>query len=415
MKVSPILIAIPAFFLFIAIELIIGWRKRQKLYRFNDAITNLNIGIGSQVFGAFSKAALLALYILVYDSLAIIHQPTTWWSFVLALFTFDFIFYWAHRWGHETNIFWGAHVVHHQSEEYNLSVALRQSWIHNIIAFVLFLPMPVLGFDPKIFLAAAATHTLYQFWIHTKTIKKMPRIIEFLFNTPSHHRVHHGVNPKYIDKNHGGVFIIWDRLFGTFQAEEEEPTYGITTQLKSWNPVWANSHYYIEMFQRARQMKWADRIKLVFAKPGWLPDYLGGYQAPPEVDKANYKAYDTQTTLSRNVYVFVQFLMIAVGLAAYMFYFPTISLFFQIVFFGILILSTLICGAILENKRWVVYIEYLRLMLIGISLNSFYYYWYMHWFTVVLVVSCVAFILFALWFTLSWLFDKQWFPEAIRK
>ena len=411
---NPILYAIPVFFLLIGVEIFVGWLKGKKYYRFNDSITNLNIGIGSQVFGTAAKVVLLGLYILIYNHLAIWHQPKTWWSFVLALLAFDFLFYWAHRWGHEVNFFWGAHVVHHQSEEYNLSVALRQSWIHNIIAFVIFLPLPVLGFDPMIFGAAAAAHTLYQFWIHTKAIKRLPKPIEYLINTPSHHRVHHGVDKKYLDKNYAGVLIIWDRIFGTFASEEEEPTYGITTQLKSWNPTWANVHYYVEMFQKASHItKLKDRLYYIFARPGWMPKELGGFQEPTALDKAVYQPYDTTTSLVKNLYVLLQFMLIAVGLVMFMSHFTTISLFYKAVFFIMLILSVTICGGIFENKKWVVYAEYVRLFLAVASLNSFYYYWYINWFNVMLVSSGIGLGICLIWFTLSLVLESKLSRDAV--
>jgi len=182
--------------------------KNQKWYRLNDAITNLNIGIGNQVFSLFIKAILLWSYAYTMKEFSFFRLENTWYNFLFCILLLDFLFYWAHQWSHEINFLWGAHVVHHSSEEYNLSVALRQSWIHNLIAFFIFLPIRLIGFHPQTFILAASIHTLYQFWIHTQAIKKLPLWIEFWLNTPSHHRVHHGVNPQYIDKNYGGLLII---------------------------------------------------------------------------------------------------------------------------------------------------------------------------------------------------------------
>lgn len=405
---ASLLFVFPFFFLLIGIELWVAKRRKQQYYRFNDTITDLNIGIGNQVTGLFLKALYLGLYYYVAGNWALFHLETTVWSWLACLLLFDFIFYWAHRWGHTVTFFWGAHVVHHSSEEYNLAVALRQPWFHNIIAFFLFLPIPFLGFKPEVFLSAAAVHTLYQFWIHTKAIGKMWAPIEYIFNTPSHHRVHHAVDPKYIDKNYAGVFMVWDRLFGTFKAEEEEPNYGITTQLKSWNPAWANLHYYAEMFQKARQMKsWKDKLYMIVARPGWLPDYMGGYQAPKEVDKNTRFKYDTVTSKPFMRYVFAQFVIIVLGTSAFMYHFKNISDFYKAAFLGVLILSITICGAIFESKPWVIVAEYARLFLIILSLNTFYYYWHIDWFTVMLVISLTGFAVFMLWFTRSWVFSRR--------
>ncbi|TVR82520.1 MAG: sterol desaturase family protein [Chitinophagaceae bacterium] len=403
MEAIYILYAIPFFFILIGLEYWYAKKKKKNWYRFNDAITNLNIGIGNQAFNLFFKFILFGAYYYIFQNYAFFEINAGIMSFFLALLIFDFFFYWAHRWSHEVNFFWGAHAVHHQSEEYNLSVALRQSWFHNIISFIIFLPIPFLGINPLIFFAAAGFNTLYQFWIHTKAIKKMPDWFEFIFNTPSHHRVHHAINPKYIDKNHGGMFIFWDRIFGTFKEEEEEPVYGITEQLKSWNPAWANVHYYIEMIKIAfKTPKWKDKLKLIFARPGWLPDELGGYQAPKEVDEKQFKKYDTNAPFGLNMYILFQFVLITAGLALFIYHFDAISTFYKVVFFAILILSTTICGAIFESKKWSLAAEYLRLGLIVISLNSFYYYWYIDWFAITLGASLAAFAVFFVWITFSW-------------
>lgn len=417
MNPAYILLAIPFFFLLMGIEWLIAFLKKKEIYRLNDAITNLVIGIGNQIFNLFFKAALFGMYIWIYNHYSINKIPATWWSFILALILFDFLFYWAHRWGHEMNLFWGAHSVHHQSEEYNLSVALRQSWFHNVLAFPIFLPIPFLGFDPIIFGAAAAVHTLYQFWIHTKLIDKMPAWFEFIFNTPSHHRVHHAIDPQYIDKNHAGVLMIWDMMFGTFKREEEGVPihYGITTQLKSWNPAWANIHYYLEMIQKARKMIWTDGVKLIFARPGWLPPYLGGYQRVKSVDDSSYNKYDSDTNTYFKIYAVVQFVILLWGTVQYMAHFKEISLFYKIVFFILLLLTMLITGGIFENRKWIVYAEYARLILVMLALNTFYYFWYINWFHVTAVVSAILFVGCVIFFTVSYIKSTpQWSEELLK-
>lgn len=402
-----ILLAIPFFFLLIGVEWLLTTLRKRKVYVFSDAVTNLSIGVGNQAFNLLLKAFLAGVYVWGYENFALVQQPVAWWSFLLCVVVFDFFFYWAHRWSHEVNFFWAAHVVHHQSEEYNLSVALRQSWWHNLIAFVIFMPMPLMGFDPLVFFISAGIHTLYQFWIHTKAIGKLPRWIEYVLNTPSHHRVHHGINPKYIDKNHAGVFIVFDRLFGTFQEEEEEVVYGITTPFKSLNPVWANLHYYVEMLTKMRQMRrWRDRLRLIWARPGWQPEELGGYQAPPPVDPTR-QPYRPRVTRLMQAYIGVQFALVLGGLVALMVNWPDLSTFYKASCFGILLLSTMICGAVLENKRWVLVAEYFRLALVAVTLNTLYYFAYLDWFIVMLVASGVGLVLFNLWFTFGWILARK--------
>ena len=392
---SPILLAIPAFFLLIGIEAMYARWKGKKVYRLNDTVSNLSLGIGNQLTGALAKGLLVVIFMYIYRHYSFFKLPVTWWSFVLCLLLFDFLFYWAHRLSHESNLFWGAHVVHHQSEEYNLSVALRQPWFQDFISFFIFLPIPLLGFNPKTFVIAAGVQTLYQFWIHTRVIGKMPAVAEYFFNTPSHHRVHHAVNPKYIDKNHAGVFIIWDRMFGTFKAEEapEEITYGITTQFKSWNPVWANFHYYKEMWEKMRLMNsWKDKARMIFARPGWLPDYMGGFQGPKEINPDTYRKFDEDTTPLFRAYGTVQFIITLTGTVIYLDHYHAISVFYRILFAAVLLLSILIVGAIFEQKRWIRWAEIARLVLVLISLNSFYYYWYNNWLTIMELSSAVLFV-----------------------
>jgi hypothetical protein len=233
--------------------------------------------------------------------------------------------------------------------------------------------------------------------------------VEYWINTPSHHRVHHAVNPKYIDKNHAGVFMIWDRMFGTFQEEDakDEITYGITTQLNSWNPAWANTHYFVEMFQKARNMNFSDKLKMIFARPGWLPDYLGGPVTVKEVDKSTYHKYDANTNVWFRAYAVVQFFIMLGGSMLFMLHFKEMSLFYKTVFFLLIMITMLITGGIFENKRWIVYAEYARLALVMLALNTFYYFWYINWFNVTIIVSSIAFVGCIAFFTYSYVFGLR--------
>jgi alkylglycerol monooxygenase len=393
--------AIPVFLILILVEYFATRNRHPEYYRLNDAITNLNVGVSHLLFKLLTTGIMFGAYIWVKDNFAVVHLSGVW-AYVVVLILFDFCFYWAHRFGHEINLFWGAHIVHHQSEEYNLTVALRQSWIHSLLAFVFFLPIAFLGIDILTLGICAGINSFYQFWIHTKAINRMPKWFEAIFNSPAHHRVHHGVNPKYIDKNHGGMFIVWDKLFGTFQEEEEEPTYGITKQLNSWNPAWANVHFYADMYQDTKQYKsLKDKLKLVFAKPGWRPDYLGGQLRVPEVGTTKPKYDIKAASKGLNVYVLVQFAFIIIGLTAYLYHFEKLSLFYQVLAFCVLMISTVICSAILEQKKWVNYAEYFRLLLAIVGLNSLYYINYSSWFYIVLFISVIITAYFIAWFTMN--------------
>jgi alkylglycerol monooxygenase len=371
MKVDYIALSVPVFFILIGIELAYSFYKKLNYYRLNDSIANLSQGIGSQITGLFMKAALFFGYKYVFDNFRLFDFPQTIWVWILLFIGVDFFYYWFHRMSHQINALWAAHIVHHQSEEYNLTVALRQSWFQSWFSWVFYLPLAFFGFDPIMFLTLSAFNTLYQFWIHTRAIKSMG-FLEHILNTPSHHRVHHGSNPKYIDKNHAGSLIIWDKMFGTFQKEEEEVYYGITTPLASWNPVWANVHYWNELWCTAKKANNIGDKFMVFVKPpGWFPASLGGFKLAPEIDAANYKKFDTIYSKNVVAYVIFQFLLALSLGSALLFLYAKIELFQVAIAAFQVILLLLSCGALLEDKKWLSKFEYTRVLLSLLSLIFF--------------------------------------------
>ncbi|MDF9796137.1 alkylglycerol monooxygenase [Catalinimonas alkaloidigena] len=366
MDINPIILSIPIYFLLIGIELIIQVIQKRKLYRLNDALTNMGCGVTQQVSALFFKVIVIAMYQLVYEYLAIIQIPVNWWTIAILFVLVDFCYYWAHRMSHEVNLFWGGHVVHHQSEDYNLSVALRQGSFQVLWTSIFYLPLAFLGFDTLTFVTVSAFVTLYQFWIHTETIGKMGGL-EWIFNTPSHHRVHHGRDPKYIDKNHAGVFIIWDRLFGTFQEEEEKPTYGVTQPLDSWNPIWANLKPYIAMGKQLQQTpRWDDRMRILFKRPGWRPGWrpanIGGYQAPQEVDKNTYRKYDVKGSPRLNYYIFFQYIIALLGTALFLFTEAQLLMPEKVAMAGLVLFSLLSLGSLFEKPGRTIPLEIVRIV-----------------------------------------------------
>ena len=362
MNLNPIVLSIPIFFVLIGIELVVERITNKKFYRLPDAIANLSCGITSQLSGLFLKVFAIGLYQLLHENFNLIIWDRTWVYWVALFLLADLAYYWAHRMSHEINLFWGGHVVHHQSEEYNLSVALRQSSLQVIWTFAFSLPLAFIGFETLDFALMSAFITLYQFWIHTETINKMGWF-ELIFNTPSHHRVHHGRDPKYIDKNHAGTLIIWDKMFGTFQKEEERPTYGITKPINSWNAVYANVSHYVEMSKDLKQIPtWVDKVKYVFKKPGWLPESLGGYRAAPPVDKATYKKYDTPSSLALNLYVLYQYVLSLIGTSLFLFNAAKFSLGEKAIFTVLISIVVVNCGVLFEKRAWVRYAEWIRIM-----------------------------------------------------
>jgi sterol desaturase/sphingolipid hydroxylase (fatty acid hydroxylase superfamily) len=289
-ETNYIALAIPVFFVLIGIELLVSRWQGRHYYRLNDSINDLSCGIIQQLLTALCASVIIFGYLVIHAHARLLDWPAesalTW---ALCFVLLDLAYYWFHRLSHEINFMWAAHIVHHQSEEYNLTVALRQSSFQPFMSMVFYWPLALLGFPPLVFAACASFNTLYQFWIHTREIQTLGPL-ESILMTPSHHRVHHGRNPIYIDRNHGGTFIIWDKLFGTFEPESEEVSYGITTPLASWNPVWANLHYWSELRRTAaRTADWRDKLRVYLKPPGWYPAELGGFQPPPPISEAQRK------------------------------------------------------------------------------------------------------------------------------
>lgn len=396
MDPNYILWAIPFFLLTVGGEWLHNYLKKGgKDFNFEDTLTNLNLGIGSQATNALAKAFILMVYAWAWENFAIWNIELTWWSVILCIIVFDYLYYWAHRWGHEWNIFWGAHIVHHQSQEYNLSVALRQSWFHNLLAFPIFLPLPFLGFDPMTFAAAAGFVTLYQYWIHTKLVDRMGWFEE-VFNSPSHHRVHHSTNSQYLDRNYGAVFILWDKLHGTFVREEEEPEYGITVPFNSWNPVWANFHFYAEMWKGSKKLDsiW-QKLALIFKGPEYLGKLLEAKASGP------IKKYRTETPSHLKFYVALNFLLLTYFIVAFMGHFEELTTLYQWAFFLLICLTTLTMGGLMERKKWTHWVELARLVIFLPIYNLCYYQLYQDWFAWALPISLIGAIAFGVWVILD--------------
>ena len=276
----PIIIyAIPFFVFAMLLEFVVSSNKNMKSYTAKDAFSSIAMGLGNVFIGFLSKLFVFAALYYVYESFRIFTIPITWWSFVILFFLDDFSYYWFHRTSHENRFFWASHVVHHSSRHYNLSTALRQTWTGGLYSFIFWLWLPLLGFHPGMILFQMSISLLYQFWIHTELIQQMPKWIEFFFNTPSHHRVHHGSNPIYLDRNHAGILIIWDRLFGTFQPElkHEKVKYGLVVNIKTYNPILIAFNEWGALFKDliTRNLSGTNRIKYLYKPPGWKHDGTG--------------------------------------------------------------------------------------------------------------------------------------------
>jgi len=365
-----IVIAIPFFFLLIGIEMVAAFFLRRHYYRLSDSVNDLSMGIIDQVGGAFINTGLFVLYIYIWDNWRLFDMGAAHAGqllgisagiWVLTFLARDLQYYWAHRMSHTMNIGWATHIAHHQSEEYNLSVALRQGVFQGFFFYFFYWPMAFIGFPPMVWAVCGQFNTIYQFWIHTRAIGKLGPV-EWVLNTPSHHRVHHGRDPKYIDKNHAGVFIIWDRIFGTFVEEEEEPHFGLVSPLQSWNPLWAQVHYFVKLFKLAwRAPKWTDKIKLWFMPPAWAPEGMTFESAQEKWERGEFQVYKTRTPRTLNLYASLHFFPILLLATGFLLAEGAMAA-EQRALAAVLIFWTLLnLGGIFESRKWLPWSEYYRI------------------------------------------------------
>jgi alkylglycerol monooxygenase len=380
--------SIPLFFLLIGAELVYAQARGTRLLRLNDSITDISLGTLSQLSALLFKVFTIGIYAWVCERLAVqrfIPAIPGWlegapfhgvaafpWvavripelaSWTAAFVLVDLAYYWSHRMSHEVHVLWAGHVVHHSSEEYNLAVALRQSSLHGLMTWVFYVPLALAGVPVAMFVVCYGVNLVYQFWIHTRAVGRLNPLTELVLNTPSHHRVHHGVNPKYQDRNYAGVFIVWDRLFGTFTPEEEEPVYGITHPLASWNPLWANVHVFVDIWRVVRRTTgWRNKLKAVFGPPSWRPVDIGPPLIADQSPIDNFRKFDPVVPVSWTLYAFAQFVVtVAAGVGVLSIATRlTMTETAACVFY--LALSLTNVGGLLEGEPWSLVLEFTRIL-----------------------------------------------------
>jgi alkylglycerol monooxygenase len=365
MAPNYIALAVPFFFLLIGIELLVAHRRRRKAYRLADALSDLGCGITQQTLAIFFNAFLLAVYVWLYNHVRVVdlgrHALGAW---LVAFVGVDFIYYWWHRTSHRVNLLWAAHAVHHQSEDYNLAVALRQAVLTPFTSLPFALPLALLGIPPLIYVAAVAFSTLYQFWIHTELVGRLGPLEAFL-NTPSHHRVHHARNPAYIDRNYAAVLIVWDRLFGTYAAEREPPIYGITRPLRSFNSLWAQLGPIWELSGWTRHApSLRDRLRVWLAPPERTFAWAGA------TDKLALDAPKFDVSLSPALcrYVVINFALAVVGTFLLMLWGASLPATQLVGGAALVLLAMLSIGGLVEARRWARPLEVARLALTVVAL-----------------------------------------------
>lgn len=356
-------VAIPFFILAMLVEFLYGKLVKRQTYRLADTVSSLQLGTLSRLVDVLR----LGFSAVVFGTLVQWLGVPQWsmdsaWQWVVAFVAYDFCYYWKHRFGHEWRIMWASHIAHHQSEEFNLSTALRQTGT-DYIGFVFYIPLYLAGVPAAAVITVGSLNLIYQFWVHTEHIRRLGPL-EWIFVTPSNHRVHHARNPEYIDKNYGGVFILWDRLFGTFKDERADLpcVYGITTGLKSWNPLWANLHFWADTAKLTwRTRSWGDKVRIWFKPPAWQPADLDPHQ---KVDP-NYPKFDPPANRYVRAYTFVQYWVLTFASLWMLQVEKTLPRAFVLLVFFWICYSLFVQGAALEGRAYARKLEWLR---VGITL-----------------------------------------------
>ncbi len=371
----------PIFFIVVGVEYMLGKMMGKEIYHFSDAMTNMTAGMAERLFDFFYAIIMLFVFKWIFDNFAITELPRTPLMWVCCLVLYDFLYYWYHRTGHEANFLWAVHIVHHQSENYNLTVGSRQSGFQAIARTFFLSVLPIVGFVPEFAWTVFIVGGTHQFFLHTQLIGKLGPL-EYIFVTPSLHRVHHGRNDKYLDKNYGGIFIWWDMIFGTYQREEDEVKYGITTGLPSNNVYWAYFHYWVDLFKQAKKIEgFGNKVKLFVKRPGWTPQGM----MPPSQDKNNgldRALYDPKAPLDLSIYVFVQ-VALGMGLLSAMlikkgkvtdgydslmsFYTEFMPLPEVLMYTVLITMATLTVPVLLEKKKWAYQVEHVRLAFMALG------------------------------------------------
>ena len=383
--------AMPAFFLFVFLEYKAAQRqKRPELFKYESSVSNVSIGIAERLLNLFVAGAFYTLYYWIYENFAIFSIPNHWAIWIGLILATDFVWYWYHRLGHEVNIFWAAHIVHHHSEEFNFTAAARITTIQAVIRTGFWCLLPLFGFHPNMVITMLIVHGAYSFFTHTQIVGRI-KWLEYVFITPSLHGVHHASDEKYLDKNYGDMFVFWDKLFGTFQVEEEKPKYGLTHPLKSYSFLWQHFHYYFEIaesYRRATGFK--NKWSAVFGSPANMDQDIR-----PELEKRFLQDRSLQLKALRfKGYLAVQIALSTFVLMLFTFFFDGLTLEDK-VFTLLFILITLInCGALLEQRKWIYYLEYARLLLF--ATHILYIEGYPEYSFVVLIMIVLAEKLFSL-------------------
>lgn len=367
--VNYLAFAIPAFFLFVYIEYKLAQQKNKgSVFKYESSVANFSVGIAERLLNLFIAASFYQVYNWIYTSYALFDIPNKWYVWLLLLLATDFVWYWYHRLGHEINFLWAAHIVHHQSEEFNLSAAARITTIQAVFRNVFWCVLPLVGFHPNMIITILLAHGAYSFFTHTQLIGKISWLENVLI-TPSLHGIHHASDEKYLDKNYGDVFVFWDKLFGTFQTEEEAPKYGLTHPIKSYSFLWQHFHYYLEIgeaYKRANGFK--AKWNAIFGSPALMDQSI----RPILERRFGQHKKNKSTPINFKGYLNVQLVLVVALLSFLTLYFSSIKLIDQVSILLFILLTLINIGALLEQRKWIYYLEYIRLILVFACVFNFF-------------------------------------------
>lgn len=354
---------IPAFFLFLALEYWIARRKGVKdLFHYNSSVTNITVGVAERLLNLFITGSFYGLYTFIYEHYSLLSIPANGWVWIALLLVTDLVWYWYHRLGHEINLFWGAHIVHHQSEEFNYTVSARITTLQAVIRNLFWCLLPLAGFHPAMVISILVVHGAYSFFTHTQIIGKLGWL-EYVLVTPTHHGIHHASNEKYLNKNYSDIFIFWDKLFGTYQREEEKPVYGLTHPLKSHSFLWQHFHYYAELWEACRRSgsMWKS-LKVIFGRPERLDQGIRPVLEKILLPEKQAPAH----TFRFRAYLNGQIVATILALFIFTLYFDQLPAIEKFLSVSIILLTLINCGALLEQKQWIYDLEVTRaLLLVG--------------------------------------------------
>ncbi|MGC4040030.1 MAG: sterol desaturase family protein [Flavobacterium sp.] len=365
MKLDYIAFAVPFFLSFMLLEYYISRRKDKKVHQFGESIANVNVGIVERISDLLTTGSFFFVFSWLYRNFALFDIPNNWSTWVLLFLATDLLWYWYHRFGHNINVFWAAHIVHHQSDDFNYTAAARITVFQAVARGLFWSILPIMGFRPEMITVFLLVHGTYPFFTHTQLIGKLGWF-EYILVTPSHHRVHHSSNPEYLDKNFGDMLIIWDKLFGTFAEEKTEPKYGLTKPLESHSFLWQHFHYVLELTVAFRLAKgFHQKLKVLFGSPNDIDPRIRTLLERKLSQKVHHVPYSSNLVLAIKIKT-----VTTVAVLFFTILFSHYITFEKLSFITIFILlSVIVTGAMLEQKKWIFHLEFLRFAILCFVIN----------------------------------------------